>query len=106
MAVLLMRGKGLVGKGCGSVGCCGIAHDCQHVECSKEVWAVRRALLEKKKEPIVLREMVDSGHCILVETKNPDWNSDVGDWTGSEGTSSLVVDEHNVESLALEVMVR
>ena len=79
-----------------------------------------------KKEQLVLRKM-DFGHCIPVETiktcalcglhmvaeedmwryecpKNPDWNSDVGVWTRSEGTSSSEMYEHNVESLALEVI--
>ena len=29
----------------GSVGCCGIAHDSQRLECPEGVWAVQRALL-------------------------------------------------------------
>ena len=34
----------------GSVGCCGFACDCQHLECPDEVWAVRRALLLPQNE--------------------------------------------------------
>ena len=29
----------------GSEGCCGIAHDSQHLECAEEVWAALQALL-------------------------------------------------------------
>ena len=36
--------------------------------------------------------------------KNPDWDGDVESWTESEGTSSSVQCEHNVESLALNSM--
>ena len=37
--------------------------------------------------------------------KSPDWDSDVESWTEGEGTSSSEQCEHNVESLALNVMV-
>ena len=36
--------------------------------------------------------------------KSPDWNSDVDDWTESEGSSSFEERGHNVESLAREVI--
>ena len=37
--------------------------------------------------------------------KSPDWDGNVGLWTGSEGTSSSSEQcEHNVESLALNAM--
>ena len=36
--------------------------------------------------------------------KSPDWDSDVESWTESEGTSSSELREHNVESLALNVV--
>ena len=34
----------------GSLRCCGLAHDSQHLECPEEVWAARRALLLPCKE--------------------------------------------------------
>ena len=34
----------------------------------------------------------------------PDWDSDVDSWAGSEGTSASELCEHNVESLALNVI--
>ena len=36
--------------------------------------------------------------------RSPDWDSDVDSWTESEGTCSVEQYEHNVESLALEVI--
>ena len=36
--------------------------------------------------------------------QGPAWDSDVGDWTGSEGASSYEVYEHNFESPCLEVI--
>ena len=40
----------------------------------------------------------------MVAEKSPDWNSDVDDWTESEGLSSFEERGHNVESLAREVI--
>ena len=52
----------------GSVGCCGIAHDCQHLECPEEVRAVRRALLLPFffKEPVVIKASLSN--CGIQET--------------------------------------
>ena len=36
--------------------------------------------------------------------KSPDWDSDVESWTESEGSSASEQCEHDVESLALNVM--
>ena len=46
-------GRALLGRDValsGSLGCCGIAHDTQHLECPEEVWAAWRALLLPIKE--------------------------------------------------------
>ena len=40
----------------------------------------------------------------MVAEKSPDWNSDVDDWTESEGLSSFEERGHNVESLARELI--
>ena len=123
-------GKGLVGNGCvfsGSVGCCGIAHDCQHMECPEKVCAVRRAVnfgpcfpVEKIKARAVcgLHMMAEedaslSNSDISPEfgdlwrygcPKSPVWSSGGDDWAGSESASSVEEYEHNVGSLALEVI--
>ena len=50
------EGRTLLGRGLalpGSLGCCGIAHDSQRLEGSRDVRAARRALLLVKKEPFV-----------------------------------------------------
>ena len=38
--------------------------------------------------------------------KSPDWDSDVESWIESEGASSSELCEHNVESLAINVIVQ
>ena len=52
----------------GSVGSCGIAHDC-HLECPEEVWAVRRALPFPFKAPVVIKDTLNFGQCPLETVK-------------------------------------
>ena len=66
-------GKSLVGKGLAlfrSLGQCAFAHSLHALECPTEIWTagVSFFFFTLKKEPTVIRELVDFGPCVSAET--------------------------------------
>ena len=117
-------GKDLLGRHLafsGLMGCCGFAHNVKPLECSGEVWAAWRALFFLiKKEPFALTETVEFKPHVSAETLNAcaliglhrlkhvkirlAGTATLSRGCQSEGTSSSLQCEHNVERLALNVM--